>query len=305
MIRSLCLAAVTFLITIPSLAQETCGENALEANAAIDASLADIERGATEQAIAHAKQAISVENTCFEAHLTLVRAYFISFDYVEGLEALGISRAFRKQMKTVRTMSPENIEARRMEISYLHSAPGLAGGSQSKARRLIDELEEIDPASAYQARLEIGSGESSEDAIVALLNERPIASPDELESRIELVRTLILTAKNYRDADRELADWDRIALPEEALVESLLLRGSLRILGGFEYEAAEAFLSEFVERRPSLPPSSMEPVSIGYAFLGDARRLNGNTEEARHAYRAALALQPDTSRAIRGLAALN
>ena len=49
----------------------------------------------------------------------------------------------------------------------------------------------------------------------------------------------------------------------------------------------------------------MEPLSIGYAYLGDARQMVGDIEGARAAYEAALAADPDTSRAKKGLARLN
>ena len=106
-------------------------------------------------------------------------------------------------------------------------------------------------------------------------------------------------------ADTELASLDRVTLPEETAIRRLLLRGVLRVRGDFEHREAETFLNEFIARRPSLPDNAMEPLSIGYAYLGDARQMVGYSERAPAAYEAALAADPDTSRAKKGLARLN
>ena len=233
-----------------------------------------------------------------------MQAYYFRFDDVDGLAALGLSRAFRKQTAVVRELQPSNIEARRMEIRYLYQAPRIAGGSRSKGEKLIAELERIDSSEAYLARLEVGPFESDGDAMIALLNEKPIAAADELGPRSSIVRKLILTIENYRAADAEMATWDAIELPAEIEVERMFLRGVLRVLGGFEPAAAEAYLTEFVARRVALADDIMEPVSRGYAYLGDARRSQNKLAGAREAYEAALKLDADDRRAKNGLAEL-
>ncbi len=303
--RTLAMLASLICFAFPAHAQTPCGENAPAANAAIALATTQMENGDSEKAIAEAKRAVELDDTCFPAQLTLLRAYFVRFDYVEGLAALGISRKFRKQMKIVRTLRPNNIEARLMEISYLNAAPKIAGGNPAKARQLIEELETIDPAAAFRARLGLINTNMETSEIVSLLNDHVINSPEELKGRIWASRILILAKKEYRLADQELASLDQIALPEDAKVERFLLRGVLRVRGEFDYEEAENFLNEFVNRRPALRENAMEPLSIGYAYLGDARRLAGNEEGARTAYEAALARDPTLTRAQTGLAQLN
>ena len=306
MIRLLTVTLILFFTFPSSLSQEPCGPERSLANEALEAAMLQMETGDSEQAIEDAKRAVRLAETCFNAHLTLSQAYFLRFDHVSGLEALGVSRAFRKQIRTVRAMRPDHVGARRMEISYLYLAPRIAGGNRSKAELLIEELESIDSAEAYYTRLDIGSSaETDEDTIVALLDERRISSADELEDRMILVRRLIGEAKRYRAADKELASWDAITLSEETVVERLFLRGALRVMGAFEYEDAEVSLTAFVDRRSALPQDAMESVAVGYSFLGDARRKQGNRQGAREAYEAALAVNPESSRANSGLAALN
>lgn len=208
-------------------------------------------------------------------------------------------------MKIVRTLQPGNIEARLMEIAYLNVAPKIAGGNPSKAKKLIEDLNEIDPAAAFRAKLDAINGDMETSAIVTLLNDHAINSPEELEGRLWAARILILSKKEYRLADLELKSLNQIPLPDDVEVEHLLLRGVLRVLGGFEYEEAETFLSEFAERRPALPENAMEPLSIGYAYLGDARRMRGNIAGARIAYKMALAIDSSASRAQKGLALLD
>ena len=298
------LASINFF-TVSALAQSPCGERSSLANTAIELADINMENGDSEQAIADAMRAVDLDDQCFAAQLTLLRAYYVRFDYVEGLTALGVSRKFRKQMKIVRTLRPGNIEARLMEIAYLNAAPKIAGGNPSKAKKLIEDLNEIDPAAAFRAKLDAINGGMETSAIVDLLNERIINSPEELEGRLWAARILIVSKKEYRLADLELVSLDQISLPDDAEVERLFLRGVLRVLGGFEYEEAEAYLSEFTERRSALPKNAMEPLSIGYAYLGDTRRMMGDIVGALMAYEMALAIDPNTSRAQKGLALLD
>jgi len=304
MCRSLCRICFILILIAPTVAQAQC-ESSDAVNTALEAAQLSLERNNTEQAIEQAERAVEIAGTCFAANLGLLQAYFRRFDDVEGIAALALSRKFRQQLRTVRQMRPDNIEARRMEILYLYQAPRIAGGSKSKAKSLVTQLEEIDPRMAYLTRLQIGRYETDEGAVLALLNEYPATSVDELHDRLRLVRTLIIDLGNYTAADLELAMWENIAMSEDIIVERLLLRGVLRVLGEFEFEEAENYLVEFVERRSGLPEETMEPASIGYAFLGDARRLGGNAQSAVQAYEAALVLNPETKRAQRGLAALS
>lgn len=268
MIRVICLATTFVLIASPSQAEDFCGAAATDANAAISASRLEMDRGESERAVDYSTQAVDLADTCFEAHMTLLRAYYLRFDHVEGLTALGVSRKFRKQLKTVRNMSPDHVEARLMEIRYLDLAPGIAGGNTSKARRLVGELTGIDPSAAYRARLDIERNESDPDKIIALLGERTISSSDELQSRTILVRELIVNAGRYRAAEHELSSWDQIALSEDTISERLLLRGVLRVSGGFEHDQAAAFLGEFIDRRASLPDDTQEPTWVACSSSG-------------------------------------
>ena len=224
---------------------------------------------------------------------------------MQGIAALPISRAFRKVLSETLALRPDNVEARMLQITYLHAAPKLAGGSRAQAEELIVELEVLDAVAANKVRMDIARNEGDNEMLITLLQDHPVRSEEELVERIHIVRSLIIESQNYAAAETELLSWDNIELTERNQVERLLLRGVLRVRGEYDYGEAEKLLTEFVRRRGDLPAEVMEPVSTGQAYLGDTLRLQGKTGLARQAYNTALAQTPENYRAIKGLEALN
>ena len=92
MIRVFYITTVFTLIALPSHAQNFCGEAETDANTAISASLFEMSQGDSVQAIEYSKQAVELSETCFEAQLALVRAYYLRFDHVMEWRRL-VSRA--------------------------------------------------------------------------------------------------------------------------------------------------------------------------------------------------------------------
>lgn len=305
MLRHIILVCLALFISSPSFAEDLCGDDAPEANAAIAQARAEMDGGDSALAVAEAMRALELAPDCFDAHLALTQAYNDRLGDVQGIAALPVSRAFRQILAETLALRPDNIEARVLQITYLYSAPRMAGGSRSKAEALLEELDELDPRAANRVRIDIARKDGDNETLIKLLQNHPVTSVEELDERIQIVRSLIVETQNYNIADQEMVSWDNIEITERYQVERLFLRGALRVLGGYEYPEAEMFLMQFTERRPSLPAEAMEPTSAGQAFLGDALRLQGKTRSAREVYEDVLRQDPENDRAKRGLEALH
>jgi len=305
MLRHIIPVCLAFFISSPSFAEDSCGDDASEANAAIAQARAEIDGGDSAVAVAEAMRALELAPNCFDAHLALTQAYNDRLGDVQGIAALPISRAFRNILAKTLALRPDNIEARVLQITYLYSAPRMAGGNRTQAEALLEELDQLDSRAANRVRIDIARKDGDNETLIKLLQNHPVTSVDELDERIQIVRSLIVETQNYKIADQEMNSWDNIELTERYQVERLFLRGALRVLGGYEYPEAEMFLTQFIERRPSLPVEAMEPTFVGQAFLGDALRLQGKTRSARETYEDVLRQDPKNDRAIRGLEALH
>lgn len=304
MLRHIITICLAFSISSPSFAEDSCGDDAPEANAAIAQARAEMDGGDSALAVTEAMRAIELAQDCFDAHLALTQAYNDRLGDVQGIAALPISLAFRNILAKTLALRPDNIEARVLQITYLYSAPRMAGGSRAQAEVLLEELDELDSRAANRVRIDIARQDGDNETLIKLLKDHPVTSVDELEERIQNVRSLIVETQNYKIADQEMNSWDNIELTERYQVERLFLRGALRVLGGYEYPEAEMFLMQFIERRPGLPADAMEPTSAGQAFLGDALRLQEKSQSAREAYEDVLRQDPENNRAKRGLEAL-
>jgi len=292
MLRHIIPIYLAFFISSPSFAENSCGDDASEANAAIVQARAEMDGGESALAVAEAMRGLELAPDCFDAHLALTQAYNDRLGDVQGIAALPISRAFREILAKTLALRPDNIEARVLQITYLYSAPRMAGGSRARAEALLEELDELDSRAANRVRIDIARKDGDNETLIKLLQNHPVKSIDELDERIQIVRSLIVEAQNYKIADQETVSWDNIELTERYQVERLFLRGALRVLGGFEYPEAELFLMQFIERRPSLPAEAMEPIYVGQAFLGDALRLQGKTLLAQEIYEDVLRQDP-------------
>lgn len=297
--------SICLISTGPSFAHAQCGTGYEEANSAIARAHQHMVSNNDKAAVTEAKSATAAADDCAAAFISLANAYNARFSKVDGLAALTVSRGFRSALARALELDPENIEMRALEIGYLRQAPRSAGGSKAKALDRLTEFEALDPAVAAPIRLAVARDTEDNEQIVAALKTALHFEPEKLESQSELARRLIIVSKRYEEGEAVLLGWDELQLTEHAIAERLLLRGVWRVQSETELPQAEAFLSEFIELRGAIESSALEPISRAYAYLGDARRFQGDMDAARSAYEYALEENPDEQRAIQGLSKLN
>jgi tetratricopeptide (TPR) repeat protein len=269
---------------------------------ALGAVQSHLDGGALREAEREADRAIDMAPECALAQLALVRVLQSRLEDASGLSALGLSRRYRRAVATALDLDPNNVEARSAEIGYLIHAPGMAGGDRTRAAERIESLREIDAVAGAQQSLELGRANNDVEAMVEALETLIDIAPDPSGARIELAYRLI-RAQRYEDAEASLLLWPDSTAQLEA--ERAYYRGALRVLGGFDLEAAEPFLIQTLQadRDEDASARASRDASI-WGLIGGAREGLSDLDGARDAYERALAINPENARASEGTARL-
>lgn len=275
-------------------------EPALEHLAAVEAAVSAED---LRQAQRQADRAIDTAPDCVQSHMAMINVLQQRLSDAGGLSAMGLSRRYRRAVADTLALDPNHVGARSAEIGYLIHAPGIAGGDRERAEARIESLSTIDPLAGAQMGLELARANSDSDAMIAALQQLIEIAPDPSGARIELAYRFI-RAERYEDAEASLLLWPEGTPQIEG--ERAYYRGALRVLGGFDLEAVEPFLTQAleVEREGDAAARASRDASI-WGMIGGAREGLGDLDRAREAYTQALALNPENSRATEGLARLN
>ena len=184
------------------------------------------------------------------------------------------------------------------EIGYLYHAPGIAGGDKEKARGMIRDLKSMDGRLASLLEASILGEEEESAASFRILESLLEKHPGDDQARQALAFGL-QQKERFEEASRHFA---ALAESEDSLY---MLMGQYqmarsRILGKFEPERAVDLLDDYLQNDPEVLVG-LPSRSSAFWRLGNAYEQLEEVEKARHAYRDALALDPDNKEARKAL----
>lgn len=97
-----------------------------------------------DNALKHGKKAVELADSVSEYHLWLGQAHGMQAQKGSKFKAIFRANRARKEFEKAVSLDSLNIDARLQLAGYLLSAPGIAGGSKSKAREQARIIEQID-----------------------------------------------------------------------------------------------------------------------------------------------------------------
>lgn len=215
---------------------------------------------------------------------------------------LGAARKYRKNCEADLERDPENPVALLCLGRYLYQAPGIAGGSDQRARRVLARLRSLDPYRYWMLKAEIAAEE---------------AETREEVDRVEADFERAIAAGLRSDAVPVIVDWavrnDRFALGFAAIDAYRACNapdpiadyelGKLAAFSGRGKERGIEALRRFLEG-PTWRRGSDYRASA-HVWLGVIHERLGDREFARTQYHLALALDEDHDNAQNGLARLD
>ncbi|MCP3981211.1 MAG: tetratricopeptide repeat protein [bacterium] len=255
-----------------------------------------------EDGVSYGKRAVKLLPESSQAHHAYAEALRIKMSNAGAMKAMFTVGTYKKMLHRAIELDPENVDALEEEIGFLLQAPSIAGGSKSKARDRIRNLEQIDwrRGRLMQAMLDYTENDyAATEAVYLELLER---EPQDAALRMNLGYVLQRQEK-YAAADRAfglLAEND----DRDVALRAVYQQARTRILGNYEPERAVTLLQRYVRELPEKHAPALPRASAAQWRMGMAYEQQQRPGEARKAYERALALDPEDKQARKALKAL-
>ena len=267
-----------------------------------------------DDAIAHAEKAIAADGKNASYHAQLADALgFKTADPKMGMfDKLSVAKRLKKEAEVAQQLDPRNESANSSLLNFYLEAPGLAGGSKTKAKEIADRVVQLDPAQGYRFQLQIARKEERKSEYETLAKKAFQAEADKFRANMSLAgfylsqepANLAFAEKHSRAAlnlDAQRASpyialayllvsqrrWDEL---DQMLIDS---EKSVPDDLGPHYQAAKAILlsgdsqqmgraESYLRRYLALPPEGGQPSLAGAHWrLGLVLEKQGKKDQAR------------------------
>ena len=243
-------------------------------------------------AVDEMEKAVELQPSNAHYHLWLGRAYGAKAEH-SFFSAFSLARKVIKEFRTARDLAPKDLDIRFDMVEFYSQAPGLVGGSESKAAEEAQEIAKLNPAKGYIARSIIFRNDKKWDQAKKELTQATVEYP---------------TADSYKDLAEYLFDrneykgaLDNAGKALELNSESkgarfLAAASSIRLTT--DLDNAVSTLQEMANGVLKDEDPSFEAV---YYWLGEGYLAKGDKENARKAFESALTFNPDYDEAKKGV----
>ena len=237
-----------------------------------------------ERAEELANQAIRLEPKNSHAYFTLGRAIGDQVDNVSFFSKMGYVKRLKAAFDTAAELDPDSAEAREALCEFYRRAPGIAGGSEEKARSLARELAQIDAVkgNVMLGLIAVGAGEDGTPFFDKA--SKAARTPEEKLSAQTSFGAALVQAKKFPEAVAKFraaaGSAPKDARPRAALADALLKSG--------DADGALAAAREAIALDPAIPPP--------HFFAGEALLKKNDKPGARAELEAYLKLAPPRAR---------
>jgi len=238
-----------------------------------------------QDAITHLQRAAELEPSVAEHQILLGRAYG-QLAVRSGLtKKLGLAKRARTALERAVELDPTNVEARSGLIQFHLLAPGLAGGSSSKARAHADEIAKQSPFRGALARAWIAEDRKDYDRAAREYRDAITRAPDSLISYWGLAQ---LWQRGER-FDSSFALMDGLLKRQPDAMPAYYYYGRAASLSGRHLPEAAAALERYIAYEPQ---EGEPPRSSAHYRLGLVYERMGDREKAKREFETSLQLEP-------------
>ncbi len=314
-----------------ALAEQRVRANPNDARANYLLAYAKFEYGDYEGAQPLAEKAVKLDRNKADYHFILGAIYGRKAENSGNpFTKWSLAGKVKREFEAAASLDPSHVMARMALIDFHLSAPGMVGGDKDKARALADEILRIDPARGWLAKARIArkqkqtaeleglyqkavqSPGESYAASMALSNfyaspeqkkddlaekharNALTAAPDRAGAYVQLA-ALYAAQQRWKDLDEILARAEK-AVPDD--LSPYFHAGRVLVQNNRDSQRAERYLRKYVTQPPEPDSPSL---GAGHWRLGQALEKQGRVDEARRAYRDAVALDPKLDEAKKDL----
>lgn len=247
-----------------------------------------------DRSAAEFQKAVELAPRSAEYHYWLGRAYGEQAMKANIFKKMSFASKVRSEFETAVKLDPKHIEARFGLIDYYTIAPGVAGGSEEKAKELVAELRRIDPMMAHLAAARIHRRNKQDDLVEKEYLEAAAEFPAKAQPRLWLA-VQYTTTKDY---DKALQQLDAALRIDPSHMPTQYHIGRFAAISGRELDRGEVALKKYL----AYLPKGEEP-SLGTAHfrLGEIYEKKGQKDLALREFREALRLVPNSKEAAEAI----
>ena len=238
-----------------------------------------------QEAITHLQKAAELEPSVAEHQILLGRAYG-QLAVRSGLtKKFGLAKRARAALERAVELDPTSIEARSGLIQFHLLAPGLVGGSSSKARAHAAEIAKQNPFRGALARAWIAEDRKSYDEAAREYRDAIARAPDSLISYWGLAQ---LWQRGER-FDSSFALMDDLIKRQPDAMPAYYYYGRAASLSGQHLPEAVAALERYIAYEPE---EGEPPRSSAHYRLGLVYERMGERDKAKREFETSLRLEP-------------
>jgi tetratricopeptide (TPR) repeat protein len=242
-----------------------------------------------DDAYDYIKHAIAIEESS-----TALSKYYFHLGNIYGFKAMEASilrkparaRSARRSFETSVELDPDNNEARMGLIMFYTQAPGIMGGSMSKALEQVEEIKKRDPVQGHLAMANIHRAENNlEEA------ERECIAAREIDPSNPMPYMILITI--YESMGDYAKGWENLEsliskIPD--YVPAYYQYGRFSDISGENIEPGKEYFKKYIEKSqlPDSPSHAWAHYRLGNLYLKD-----DNIQQAHYHYEKALELDPD------------
>jgi tetratricopeptide (TPR) repeat protein len=206
----------------------------------------------------------------------------------------------KSEFERVLQLDPSNIGGREGLLQFCLRAPGIMGGSASKAREQAADIAKLSPLRGHLARATIAGFEKDRPAA----EREARAAASEFPDSIVAVTALANLLANSNRNDEAFVVVDKYLARKPGDVLALWWVGRVAATTGMQLErGGQALRAVLVAPGVGTDPNLPTPATI-HLRLGDILAKKGAKEQARKEYEKALELNPQLEAARKALKAL-
>ena len=238
-----------------------------------------------QEAIQHLEKAAALEPAVAEHRVWLGRAYGQLAVRSGFMKKFGLAKRARAALERAVELDPSSVDARATLVQFYLLAPGLVGGSASKARAHAAEVAKRSPFHGALARAWIAEDRGRHDDGASAYHDAIAREPDSLIAYWGLVQ-LWHRAERF---DSAFVLMDNLIARRPNAMPAYYYYGRGSSLSGQRLADAVRALQRYIAYAPH---EGDPPLSSAHYRLGRVYELMGDRAAARREYEASLRLEP-------------
>ncbi|HVR38890.1 MAG TPA: tetratricopeptide repeat protein [Thermoanaerobaculia bacterium] len=231
------------------------------------------------------EKAVAAEPNNATYHLWLGNAYGQMTQKASMFKQLGLAKKTKSAFERAVELDPNLLDARFALVDYYIFAPGIAGGSEEKAKQQADEIKKRDALAGHRAYARIYKNQKKNDLalreMITSVREQPTSAKAH-----HYYAVYLFGEKNYKGAAEE---FEAAVKLDPAYMPAYFRIGVTAARAGNNYARGEETLKKYL----AYTPTDQEPShASAWYYLGQLYEKQNRKPEAKQAYLNAQKLAP-------------